>query len=104
MTSEAQYLDDLVVRLHETFGRVETEVTLQPSGNRCDILVESPSGNRYALEVADELTWGDPTQARFYGDQLSARPVVAVPPGGADLDELLPIATSGEVTILPIQP
>lgn len=100
--SEAQFVDELVTRLDRIFGRVDTEVRCRPSGARCDILVESASGNRYAIEAADELEWGDPTQAVFYADQLDAEPVVCVPAGTTALDELFALATTSEATILPI--
>jgi hypothetical protein len=100
--NEATFVDGLLDRL-DGFENVETEVRIEPSGARCDILVESQTGNRYAIEAADALTWGDPTQAVFYADALDARPVVAIPPDGA-LDELLPLATTSEATILPIKP
>lgn len=100
--TEAEFRDGLASRLHDVFGRVEGDIRCEPSGKVCDLLVESPSGTRFAIEVADALEWQDPTQALFYADTLDARPVVAFPAGSADLDVLLPLATRSPATLLPI--
>ncbi|WP_136689365.1 hypothetical protein [Halorhabdus amylolytica] len=106
MPTEREFVKGLVRRLRSTFGErssIETEVTTEPSGARCDILLDSPSGARYAIEATDAFEWQETAQARFYGDLLDARPVVAVPPGGVSLDRVLPLATAGNVAILPIE-